>query len=193
MKHAAHSHTHIHGHTQRNNIWRYVCVFSIQNDIYFTHLGLTLFSGSPPGVIRDIAGFATHICVTREMGAVFHDAYMRHQAKMSDIVPGRSSPTIVPGWMFSLLWPYIWYHSAGANPFLTHKSWPDSLHAGHSIWWRKGCLLIRGHRSKSVSTPLKKSAIIDIYNARQCTETSFHVPSMQCSSRHTVCVISAYA
>ena len=48
-----------------------------------THLGLTLFSGSPPGAIREIEGFATHICVSREMGAVFHDAYMWHQAKMS--------------------------------------------------------------------------------------------------------------
>ena len=48
-----------------------------------THLGLTLFYESPPGAIREIEGFATHICVTREMGAVLHDAYMRHQAKMS--------------------------------------------------------------------------------------------------------------
>ena len=48
-----------------------------------THLGLTLFLGSPPGAIREMEGFATHICVTREMGAVSHDAYMRHQAKMS--------------------------------------------------------------------------------------------------------------
>ena len=48
-----------------------------------THLGLILFCRSPPGHIREIEGFATHICVTREMRAVFHDAYMRHQAKMS--------------------------------------------------------------------------------------------------------------
>ena len=48
-----------------------------------THLDLTLFCRSPPGPIREIEGFATHICVTREMRAVFHDAYMRHQAKMS--------------------------------------------------------------------------------------------------------------
>ena len=50
-----------------------------------TQLGLTLFSGSPPVVIREIEGFATHICVTREMGAVFHDTYMWHQAKMSSL------------------------------------------------------------------------------------------------------------
>ena len=48
-----------------------------------THLGLTLFCRSPPGPIREIEGFATHICVTREMRAVFHDADMRQQAKMS--------------------------------------------------------------------------------------------------------------
>ena len=48
-----------------------------------THLGLSLFCRSPPGPIREIEVFATHICVTREMRAVFHDAYMRHQAEMS--------------------------------------------------------------------------------------------------------------
>ena len=36
--------------------------------------------------IREIEGFATHICVTREMRAVFHDAYMRHQAKMTYLI-----------------------------------------------------------------------------------------------------------
>ena len=50
---------------------------------FLTHLGLTLFCRSPPGPIREIEGFVTHICVTREMRAVFQDAYMRHQAKMS--------------------------------------------------------------------------------------------------------------
>ena len=47
-----------------------------------THLGLTLFCRSPPGPIWEIEGFVTHICVTREIRAVFQDAYMRHQAKM---------------------------------------------------------------------------------------------------------------
>ena len=50
---------------------------------WLTHLGLTLFYRSPSGPIREIEGFVTHICVTREMRAVFRDAYMRHQAKMS--------------------------------------------------------------------------------------------------------------
>ena len=51
--------------------------------LWLTHLGLTLFYRSPSGPIREIEGFVTHICVTREMRAVFRDAYMRHQAKMS--------------------------------------------------------------------------------------------------------------
>ena len=50
---------------------------------HLTHLGLTLFYRSPSGPIREIEGIVTHICVTREMRAVFRDAYMRHQAKMS--------------------------------------------------------------------------------------------------------------
>ena len=37
----------------------------------------------PPGPIREIEGFVMHICVTREMRAVFHDAYMQHQVNMS--------------------------------------------------------------------------------------------------------------
>ena len=57
------------------------CYATLGLDVW-THLGLTLFSGSPPGAIREIEGFATHICVTREMGAVFRDVYMRHQAKI---------------------------------------------------------------------------------------------------------------
>ena len=50
--------------------------------IFLTHLGLTLFCRPPPGPIREIEGFVMHICITREMRAVFRDAYMRHQAKM---------------------------------------------------------------------------------------------------------------
>ena len=46
------------------------------------HFGLTLFCRPPPRPIKEIERFSTHICVTREMRAVFHDAYMRHQAKM---------------------------------------------------------------------------------------------------------------
>ena len=46
------------------------------------HLGLKLFCRSPPGPRREIEGFATHIYITREMRAIFHDAYMWHQAKM---------------------------------------------------------------------------------------------------------------
>ena len=45
---------------------------------------------------------------------------MRVSSLQNDIyrvVPGVSSPRIVPGWMDSLLWPNVWYHSAGANPF----------------------------------------------------------------------------
>ena len=59
---------------------------SNKDDIRRFHLKrptLTLFCRSPPGPIREIEGFVTHICVTREMRAVFQDAYMRHQAKMS--------------------------------------------------------------------------------------------------------------
>ena len=70
----------------------YQCVFMAWTDqetelfpwsnSQLAHLGLTLFCRFPPGPIRQMEGFATHICVTREMRAVFHDAYMRHQAKM---------------------------------------------------------------------------------------------------------------
>ena len=34
------------------------------------------------GVITETEGFVIHIYVTREMGAVIHDTYMWHQAKM---------------------------------------------------------------------------------------------------------------
>ena len=63
---------------QNGSFWN--SVFELNADLCtdLTHLGLTLLSGSPPGTIREIEEFATHICVTREMGAVFHDAYMRH-------------------------------------------------------------------------------------------------------------------
>ena len=49
---------------------------------FSTHLGLTPFCRSPPRPIREKEGFATHTCVNREMRTVFHDAYMRHQAKI---------------------------------------------------------------------------------------------------------------
>ena len=32
---------------------------------------------------RKIEGLEKHVCVTREMTTVFHDAYVLHQAKMS--------------------------------------------------------------------------------------------------------------
>ena len=57
--------------------------FDVYSGNELTHVGLTLFCRFLPGPIREIEGFATHICVTREIRAVFHDAYMRHQAKMS--------------------------------------------------------------------------------------------------------------
>ena len=59
----------------------------VAGDLEHISLGLTLFCTcrSPPGPIKEIEGFATHICVTREMRAVFHAAYMRHQAKMSHL------------------------------------------------------------------------------------------------------------
>ena len=63
-------------------------------DHWLTHLGLTRFSGSTPGAIREIKGFVMHICATREMGAVFHDAYMRHQAKMSWI-PSTTAGSVI--------------------------------------------------------------------------------------------------
>ena len=53
------------GATNKRGVWPSLI------HIVLTHLGLTLFSGSPPGAIREIEGFVTHICVTREMGAVF--------------------------------------------------------------------------------------------------------------------------
>ena len=55
----------------------------LYSTLSLTHLGLTPFCRSPPEPIIETEGFATHICVTREMRAVFHDVYMRHQAKMS--------------------------------------------------------------------------------------------------------------
>ena len=88
--------------------FQWPCAYNIfYKHCYFilikTHLGLTLFSGSPPGALREIEGFATHICVTREMGAVFHDAYMRHQAEMVLGIQNINHPqrTEVAGWLIT--------------------------------------------------------------------------------------------
>ena len=61
-----------------------VIFFCFQNTVFqLTHLGLPLFYLSPTEATREIKGFVMHICAVRESGAVFHEAYMWHQAKMS--------------------------------------------------------------------------------------------------------------
>ena len=53
-----------------------------QSQTVLTPPGLVLSTWSPHGVITETGGFVTHVYVTRELGAVLHDTYMWHQAKM---------------------------------------------------------------------------------------------------------------
>ena len=61
----------------------YVMEHCLIQSIYFSRDSNSMINLSHNLIIREIEGFATHICVTRKMRAVFHDAYMRHQAKIS--------------------------------------------------------------------------------------------------------------
>ena len=133
--------TYTHAHTQRNSIWRYVCVSpqSIQNNIY-------------------------------------------------RVVPGVSSPRIVPGWMYSLLWSNVWYHSAGAKPFLADRSWPNSystlataVGGERSVWffgvpirnWSSPHEIIRTWltftRHHSAGRQVSVSLSCNVRGANQCT------------------------
>ena len=52
---------------------------------------LLLLSRSPPGLIREIEGFATHICVTREMGMFSRRIYATPgQDELSNLVKGQT-------------------------------------------------------------------------------------------------------
>ena len=54
----------------------------------------------------------------------------------------------------------VWYHSAGANPFLPDGSWPSGWHAGHRIGWKVWDSGVPG--SKLVSDSWSNSLKIDI-------------------------------
>ena len=53
-------------------------LFSMPNSIF----GLVLFSCSLPEAIREIDGFATHMCATGEIEVVFKDAYLQDYANI---------------------------------------------------------------------------------------------------------------
>ena len=57
-------------------------IFDILN-IWFIWQAVQIYSSWPGTVISEIKGFVMHICITREMGAGFHNAYMWYQACLS--------------------------------------------------------------------------------------------------------------